>query len=281
MNQNNLNVWINPSAIKAVVFDMDGTLLRNDNTLSKRTIQAVDALRKTGRKVFLATGRSYDAVHPFLDVLVIRTPIVCFNGAAVFDSLTGQPIISHFLQERIARYLIKLAKENGVYFQAYDRAGKLIYERICKESMFYEKHSGITGSVFDFNDESELQVYKMVYIDDHDDLEVLAHKVQSKFSKKEIYSVFSMPYFFEVMSPMAGKLAALQEALSFENLNSSEVMIFGDGQNDLEMLQWARIGVAMENGAKELHDAVSRRTIASNNNDGVARYLEDFFKLVY
>jgi hydroxymethylpyrimidine pyrophosphatase-like HAD family hydrolase len=58
-------------------------------------------------------------------------------------------------------------------------------------------------------------------------------------------------------------------------------MIFGDGQNDLEMLQWARIGVAMENGAKELHDAVSLRTIASNNNDGVARYLEDFFKLVY
>nr|WP_321307079.1 Cof-type HAD-IIB family hydrolase [uncultured Sphaerochaeta sp.] len=281
MNQNNIDVSIEPSEIKAIVFDMDGTLLKSDNTLSERTIKAIKALRKTGRKIFLATGRSYDAVHPFLEALAIRTPIVCFNGAAVVDALTGHPIFSHFLQESIARFLIRLAKINNVYYQAYNREGKLIYERICKESKFYEKHSGIQGSIYDFNDESALQVYKIVYIGEYDDLKRLSDEVQSKFTNQDIYSVFSMPYFFEVMSPMAGKLAALKEALSSEKLNSSEVMVFGDGQNDLEMLKWAHMGIAMENGSKELFNVVSRKTIASNNDDGVARYIEDFFELEY
>lgn len=279
MDRSHIDVSIEPSEIKAVVFDMDGTLLKSDNTLSERTIKAVEALRKTGRKIFLATGRSYDAVHPFLEALAIRTPIVCFNGAAVVDALTGHPIFSHFLQECVARYLIRLAKMNNVYYQAYNREGKLIYERICKESRFYEKHSGIQGNIFDFNDESSLQVYKIVYIGEYDDLKILADEVQSKFTTKDIYSVFSMPYFFEVMNPLAGKLAALKEALSSEKLDSREVMVFGDGQNDLEMLQWAHMGVAMENGLKELFKVVSRKTIASNNDDGVARYLEEFFNL--
>jgi Cof subfamily protein (haloacid dehalogenase superfamily) len=281
MNQSNFDVSIEPSEIKAVVFDMDGTLLKSDNTLSERTIKAVEALRKTGRKVFLATGRSYDAVYPFLTALAIKTPIVCFNGAAVVDALTGHPIFSHFLQESIARFLIRLAKMNNIYYQAYNREGKLIYERVCEQSKFYEKHSGIQGSIYDFNDGSALQVYKIVYIGEYDDLKILADEVQSKFTTQDIYSVFSMPYFFEVMNPLAGKLTALKEALSSEKLNSSEVMVFGDGQNDLEMLQWAHMGVAMENGSKELFNAVPRKTIASNNDDGVARYLEDFFKLEF
>src|SRR5690606_35740245 len=75
--------------IRAIFIDMDGTLLKSSNTISYRNIEAIEKLKKQGTKVFLATGRHYEITAPYHKEIGLNTPMICLNGAAVYEAKTG------------------------------------------------------------------------------------------------------------------------------------------------------------------------------------------------
>jgi len=262
--------------IKITAFDMDGTLLRSDNTLSERTVKAVRAVQKAGVTPILATGRSYESLKPYKERLGIDAPLICYNGAAVIDAATEQPVFSHILDEQDARAIIDIARKHHVHLQAFHDFA-LVYEKTRDESQFYERHTGLSGSVVNYDEMGELRFLKAMFVGEHEVLEEIADEVKAVCGER-VYGVFSLPFFFEMMHPNAGKLNALRESAAYLGVKREEVMVFGDGHNDLDMLTWAGIGVAMENAAEEVLSAVPYRAL-SNDADGVARFLEEYFDL--
>lgn len=272
----NIQTEYKPEHIKAAAFDMDGTLLRSDNTLSQRSIRAVKALEERGITPILATGRSFEALKPYSDALAVTAPLVCYNGAAVLDPRTGKAVFAHYLAEKSAREVISIARKFGIHIHAFHET-ELVYEKSREESDFYERHTGLKGRVVDFDTMDELRFFKAMFVGEHEKLEKLAHEVRMVCGD-DVYGVFSLPYFFEMMSPKAGKRNGLEEAAGQVGASWNEVIAFGDGHNDLDMLKWAGIGVAMENAAEDVLRQVPLHA-PSNDNDGAARFLEDFFDL--
>ncbi|MCK5197927.1 MAG: HAD-IIB family hydrolase, partial [Spirochaetales bacterium] len=126
------------SSIKAIAFDMDGTLLTDDKQISPRTRRCFKALKNRGISLVLSTGRSFEALEPYKKDLSLNHPVICYNGARILGN-NGDLIKDHLLSDDIARYIIDFAREDGVYIQIY-RNGKLYFEKRTPEADFYENH---------------------------------------------------------------------------------------------------------------------------------------------
>ena len=263
------------NSIKAVAFDMDGTLLTDSKEISTRTRSCFEALEKRGISLILSTGRSYEALEPYKKELNLNHPVICYNGAGVLGN-DGESIQNHLLDDDISRYLIDFARKDGVHIQIY-REGKLYFEERTPEAEFYENHVNLTGNLVNFDNFTPLKFTKIMYLGDHGYLEGFVPGFIEKFGKK-LSVMFSNPMFLEFMDGKVSKGNALYEVADYLGIGTSNIMAFGDGENDISMIQTAGIGVAMENAARDVK-AVANIITLSNNDDGVAEFLEEFFEL--
>ena len=261
--------------IKAIAFDMDGTLLTEDKQISSRTKRCFKALNDMGISLVLSTGRSFEALEPYKNNLNLNHPVICYNGARIIGN-NGELIMDHLLPDDISRYIIDFARKEGVYIQIY-RNGKLYFEKRTSEADFYENHVSIKGKVISFDDFISPGFTKIMYLGDHEYLDGLGRAIKKHFGNR-LSVMFSNPVFLEFMKGGVSKGRALLEVADYLDISTENIMAFGDGQNDISMIETAGIGVAMENAADEVKSAADSITL-SNNDDGVAVFLEEFFKL--
>ena len=261
--------------VKAIAFDMDGTLLTDDKQISSRTRRCFKALEERGISLVLSTGRSFEALEPYKNDLNLNHPVICYNGARILGN-KGEIIKEHLLPDEISRFIIDFARKERVHIQIY-RNGNLYYERSTPEAEFYENHVSIKGKIVNFDDFTPLGFTKMMYLGDHNYLEGLGASIK-KHCGKNLSVMFSNPMFLEFMDGEVSKGKALFEVADHLGIGIDSVMAFGDGENDISMIETAGIGVAMSNAANEVK-AVADSVTLSNNDDGVAVFLEDFFEL--
>ncbi|MDA3809038.1 MAG: HAD family hydrolase [Spirochaetaceae bacterium] len=265
---------INVNNIKAIALDLDGTLLNENHqisTFNKETIKKVELL---GKKIVITTGRSYKALLPFAEELEINGPIVCYNGAAVYHSPSGNKLKEYPLNNKWAPILIKLARERDVHLHFFIDE-KWYYENERKEVELYAGRCGYKGVKKDFNDIPDLSCTKAMFIGENDVL-ISLQKELKEIVGDDIYIAFSTDYFLEIMSKGVSKARALKETMNIENILLSEIISFGDGMNDLEMIQETAFGYAMANGSENLIKAASH-IAPSNTVDGVAQVLQELF----
>lgn len=263
------------SSIKAIAFDMDGTLLTDDKQISPRTRKCFKALKNRGISLVLSTGRSFGALEPYKKDLSLNHPVICYNGARILGD-NGDLIKDHLLSDDIARYIIDFAREDGVYIQIY-RNGKLYFEKRTPEADFYENHVNVKGKIVNFDDFDPLGFTKIMYLGDHDYLDGLGAEIKKHFGKR-LSVMFSNPMFLEFMDGGVSKGSALFEVADHLGIGTGNIMAFGDGQNDISLIETAGIGVAMDNATPEVKAAADSIAL-SNNDDGVAVFLEEFFGL--
>lgn len=263
------------NSIKAIAFDMDGTLLTDDKQISPRTGRCFKALEKQGIALVLSTGRSFGALEPYKKDLNLNYPVICYNGARILGN-SGNLIKDHQLQDDIARYIIDFAREEDLHIQIY-RNGKLYFEKRTPEGDFYENHVNVKGTVVNFDDFDPPGITKIMYLGDHDYLDGLGKLIKKHFEKR-LSVMFSNPMFLEFMAGGVSKGSALFEVADHLGIGIDSIMAFGDGQNDISMIKTAGIGIAMSNATNEVK-AVADSITLSNNDDGVAVFLEDFFEL--
>jgi Cof subfamily protein (haloacid dehalogenase superfamily) len=262
--------------IKACFFDIDGTLVRSDHTVSQAVINAVQRLEREGVSPVIATGRSYEALLPVKEKLGIHSPVIAYNGAMIINGKDGSIMTHHTLPDETARKIIQKARNLDFHILAY-REEELIYEQERPEAKEYYDRIKLASRIVNFDEMAELNLTKCLIVADHEKLEPVKDFILESYADK-VNCFFSDPRFLEIVPCGIDKGKAVAEVMGLLGGTIDQAMAMGDGFNDLPMLQAARWGVVMENAQPELKKMFPPERIAPRcDDDGVVTYLTDFF----
>mgnify|MGYP003591273747 CR=1 FL=1 len=258
--------------MEAIVLDLDGTLLTSKENISKKTKDILYKFMEKGVKIIIATGRTYTSLKPYKDMLGLETPVVCFNGAKLVDR-KEEIIFELPIEEELAKKCIEIAKDMEIHINFYQNEVWYV-EEPTKEAQFYKNSSGLDYEIKKIKDFDNYEMTKLLFISENERLLELNRKLEEAVGKS-VNKAFSKKYYLELMNKEVNKGETLLKLFDIEGINKENVVAFGDGWNDLEMLQMVGEGVAMGNADEELKKIVGR-SCDTNDNDGIAKYLEKY-----
>ncbi len=256
---------------RAIAFDLDDTLLRDDLSVSDYT---ADTLREAARRGFLVipcSGRARDSMLPIVRRIDCASCFVACNGSEVWSAegeLLHRSLLSHDTTQAIAAF----GRRHGVYMQTYQGAHFYFTEE-GRWADAYARSSMLTGR-FTPDLESFLAAHdicKILMMGEVEHIAAMLAEGQPLFAGRASVTC-SKPYFLEFNPPDSNKAHGLEVAGSLFGFTVEEVMAFGDSLNDLSMLQAAGRGVCVANARGDVR-ALVPHSCPSNQEDGVARYL--------
>jgi len=260
---------------KLVVFDVDGTLVNWDGEMTAVTANTLQQLRSMGIPIALATGRPLALASKTVAIAGGADWIVCGNGAALRAVSTGKMLRDRALPDEIVEPLIEGMRDAvpGVGF-AVELADTIIEEagfarRVPEESLAPPVADVLP--VFRAAPESVRRV--LPFHDDYDEQLPELGKVAAQFVDDRCQVLSSGLPFVEVSPAGDHKAIALQVLVDHMGIAAADVIAFGDGGNDLEMLRWAGTGVAMGNARPEVQAAADAVT-APIDGAGISEFLQ-------
>jgi Cof subfamily protein (haloacid dehalogenase superfamily) len=263
-----------PRAVQAVACDLDRTLIGEDAVLRPRTREAIAATRARGIHVVLVTGRMFRAVRPYALEARIDDPVVCYQGAVVAEPVSGRWLRHVPIPLELAREAIAAINEEGFGLNCYVD-DELYVAEITPEARRYADFQHIelhvVGNLLEWLDEPPT---KLVVIDDPEVLDGLKQRMRARFDGR-LYISKSLPYFLEFASPDVTKAAGLDFLAGHLGFTREDTVGFGDGENDVELLEWAGYGVAVANAHERVKE-VADFVCPSVDEEGVAQVLEAF-----
>jgi len=261
-----------------IATDVDGTLLDDDEKISPRTRSAVRAAVDAGTRFVLATGRPPRWVQPVVDALGFTPMAVCANGAVVYDPATDRIVSARTLSADVLGELAEIATRviPGAGL-AVERVGESVHDAATPQfvsSPGYE-HAWLNP------DNTEVSVEDLLA---DPAVKLLIRKAGAKSSdmaaelSKHIGLQGDLTYstengLIEVVPLGISKATGVEEVARPYDITAQDVVAFGDMPNDIPLLRWAGLGVAMGNAHREVLDAADEVT-APNTDDGLARVLE-------
>ena len=263
---------------KLIALDMDGTLLTSDKKVSDRNKKAIKAAEEKGIKVVLASGRPAEGLRHYLEELELLKEddyVLSFNGGVSQKAKSGEVISRTVLKGRDLKYINNIAKELNVNIHAFSEKSGLITPKISKYTEVEADINKINIGIVDFDTiDDEENIIKVMIIDPEEVLEEAIKKLPKELYEK--YTVLrSTPFFLEFMNKEVDKGEGLKRLAESLGIKREEVIAMGDAGNDLSMIKYAGLGVAMENGFAE--DKENAQFITkSNDEDGVAYAIEKF-----
>lgn len=269
---------------KMIVMDMDGTLLTDDKKISDRNKRVLKEAAEMGVKIAISTGRMFASARIFGRMIGVDAPIIASNGAYIREKDSDEVIYAQILGEENIREIIKIGHKYGLNCGAYTW-NSLFTEKLVHTSLNYKKwnenlpddekvkitivdKSGWDDVIEEYKD----SILKMVMT--HEDIE-LVKAFRKDLSSLNVELTSSDPVNVEVTSKGVSKGKAVEVLAKHYNIDREEVMCIGDSENDLSMIEYAGLGVAMENGNDEVKKAAKFITL-SNQEDGVAYAIEKF-----
>ena len=264
---------------KLVAIDMDGTLLNSSNQVSERTRDIIEKAKNKGAHIVLSTGRVLKSALSYSQSLNLKNPIVACNGAIIVDE-DSNIIYKRPMDNNLVKEIVNLARREDVYYHFYDESRFYSHVKVDEVLKFYNEGNAKTRidvEVFDDIEEliklKDLNVYKFLFIDDNNDK---LKKLRTELDKlRNIGTSSSWVNNIEAMGLNVSKGEALRELCNRLHINPEEVIAIGDSENDISMLQFAGLGVAMGNGGEAIKKQADYIT-DSNDEDGVAKVIEKF-----
>lgn len=258
-------------------FDLDGTLMRFDMTISDDTTGALDALRELGVRVVLATGRRYEGAREHAARLGFseEEPLVCYGGSMI-RAINGETFLKTSMPVEGALETLEWAEERGLHARVFVD-GKLITARdvpssLAKMAKYVEDGVESVESPRAWLEESREDPIKVTIVDTPDAIEEWLAEAEDAFSGR-FFVTRSLPHYVEIGASDGMKSAALGFLCERWGIPRERVAAFGDGENDIDMLRFAGRGVAvggMTEAVKEAADEVTHPV----GEEGVARYIE-------
>lgn len=265
---------------KLIATDLDGTLVTDDKNLTDRTVENVKKALKKNVKIMITSARAFYRLERYIDELDLRKEnqyTICFNGAIIVENITGKVLYSKNLDKEEVSELIGLGKQLNVPIMLYSKNANWVEE--MPEVIQKNKNSkGMNIKIenfdkIDFNEE-ENYIYKIVFMDKPEKIiEIRKNLSKEIIDKYEVTS--SVPEYIEFVKKGIKKSKAIKFIMDKCKIKQKEIMAIGDGENDVEMLRFAGLGVAMENANNYVKENADYIT-TSNNDDGVGKVIEKF-----
>ncbi|MBQ3080643.1 MAG: HAD family phosphatase [Clostridia bacterium] len=267
-------------SIRLIVSDIDGTLVGRDGVLSKYTKETLLECERRGIDVVLASGRTFYGARIISSEAGLKSPIISANGGRADRDGNGEAIFEDVLTPEMSLKVYHTLKSAGCFMTSY--VGKYVY--MVNETNGYgsncmsrsEAMHGGEHIIFDdakrMEEEGTIAPYKYeAYSDD----ESLMNKLRETFLSWGLSVSSAFPYNLEIMAPGAGKARAIKAIADMKGIAREEIMALGDGSNDIGMIEYAGLGVAMGNAVDVLK--LASDLIAPNQNeDGAAQIIRKY-----
>ena len=272
-------------APRLIISDIDGTLLDRNHRVPKRNREVVARAVAAGSEFALATGRPFRWIMPVLEQLTVRPVCVTSNGAVIYDSAEDRVLSAHELSPEALAETVKVAAKvlephGGVGFGA-ERAGGSVLDPV-EELFVVESH---------YSENALFEGFGLVSVGELVSRPAVKLLIRNTaFSAPELYELIA-PHIdselahvtysmsegvLEVAAPNVTKRRGAKWLAEHHGIAREDIIAFGDMPNDIEMLEWAGCGVAMENAHPDVVTAADVVTLP-HHQAGVAKVLERWF----
>jgi Cof subfamily protein (haloacid dehalogenase superfamily) len=214
----------------------------------------------------------FRSVRPYLEAAGIDDPVICYQGAVVADPATGRFLRHEPIPVELGRETIAALQEDGFHVNCYVN-DELYVARMTPEAERYTSFQHLpvheVGDLVSWLSEPPT---KIVSIDDPEKLDVLEARMKERFAGR-LYISKSLPFFLEFASPEVTKASGLDFVSAHLGFTRERTVAFGDGENDIELVQWPAFGVAVANAHPRVLD-VADWVCPSAEEEGVAQVIE-------
>jgi len=267
--------------IKLVASDLDGTLLTSSKEITERLFSALEKITEKGIYFVPATGRVYDSLPDCIKELPFLKYVITSNGASIYDAEEKKDIIKNYISPDAVDITMEFLKEAEVVIEIFKNGkaytDKKVYENLSDYGII-GGHANYVLSTRNPVDDIFKEIEKSKNCLENINLifnnENVRMDVWKKLKEKNHASVTTSAHNnIEVTAKNATKANALKELCSILKIEKENVIAFGDSDNDMDMIEFSGIGVAMANGDKEIKNKADIIT-ESCDNFGVAVVLE-------
>ncbi|GLX70723.1 HAD-IIB family hydrolase [Paenibacillus glycanilyticus] len=265
--------------------DLDGTLLRADESMSDYTVLQLTEALEAGVIISYATARSYASSYRVTSAIPWRYPIVLYNGAMIFDPASKRVIGGHWLSPDLSHLIMEAGRSHGlvplVFALDEEDQEKVLHEKLSRsgEVAFYNSRPN-DPRFREYDKIAITENYRsliITYIGLFEELEPLKQRLEQLCGGlvhiqfiKDVY--IKDHYFLELSHPMANKGDGVRLWAQLVGMELEAVTVFGDNLNDLGMFRAAGNRIAVADAHEQIKQ-LADRVIGTSNEDAVARYI--------
>lgn len=269
--------------------DLDGTTLGAGGKLSDFTRQALLDAYKAGIHIVVASGRAFASLPEEVVSLPCVEYAITSNGASVYDVRRKERIQGYYLKRTAVEGLLSIAQQAGVMVEGFVAGVPYAQRDYVEDPMRF----GASAYSVDYVKRTRKPVenifdFLLKHGDELDSLDLivgdlgLKEELRSRILKdvKEIYLTSSVATLLEISDVHAGKASGLRFLAEYLGIAQEETAAFGNAENDVDMMRWAGIGVAVANSPEDVRAAADEVT-AANDEDGVGRWIVRYMKTIF
>ena len=268
--------------IKLIAIDMDGTLLNSKKELLEETKQYFKNFhnKNTETLLVLCTGRPETGIRPYLKDLGYLEEnhyIISQNGANIYESQTGKRLMDAFVDSAAIQKWIELGKKHGISVMGAGVDYYYSFDEDPTEWMEFDVKL-VSGKLKRIPTKESLNTdfYKILLMGDEEQLNEFETFIPQEW-RDEFYVVRSQKYLVEVLTKGVNKAFGLEELAQKLNIEPSEIAAIGDAANDIEMLEYAGLAIAMGNASEEVK-SIADIVTDTNENNGVIKAIDNLIQ---
>ena len=252
--------------------DLDGTLLRNDKSISKENSEAIEYFKREGGKFTFITGRMYFTAKMLYEMVKPNAPVGCINGGGIYDYEKGEYLWSITLPEGVRELVdavYQAVPSAGIQMNALDK----IY--FCRDNDAMRNFRRRTGTIFVVGDHKKLDVPigKVVFGDEVENISKIAEVLNNHPRTAEFDYIRSERTLYEILPKGSSKGNLLIKLAEILGVDMAKTVAIGDYNNDVSMIRAAGVGVAVANAVDEAKAAADIVTV-SNEEHAIAKIIE-------
>ncbi len=255
-----------------VAVDIDGTLLNSQHRLTENTKRVVQLAVEKGIVLTLSTGRMYQSACAIAAEMGLDVPLITYNGALVKNSISKDVFFQKKISMDISIQTMDRIERAGIHYQVYTEDA-LYVPKMTEKSRVYAARTGVSiHPLTELNLDQCSGFYKFLVMGDTRELDDLMISMEAALGG-QVRSFKSHPLYLEIVHAEVSKGNALRQLASSLNIGHSRIMAIGDQYNDLDMITFAGLGVAMGNAPDDVKSFAGYVT-GTNDEEGAAAAIQ-------